>query len=283
MKREANMSTVDSVTRYAKINEDKSLAYRMFGEGQPIIFANRFRGNLDSWDPAFLDSIAQTNTVIIFEYSGKSLSTGKQASTYMEMAQDVIDLADNLKINRFAVAGWSLGGFVAQIVLTEFPERVSHGILIGTRAPGLNASPMRAEFFQHALKPTNDLDDEIVLFFNPKYESSKAAAQLSNERIAKRKDDLSIPMSMEQIEKLTKVTGFTENTYNTLEKMQQTTLPILVLIGEDDVCFAAIDWMNLNGTLPTTQMILFGAAGHAPQHQYPELAASYISLFLTGT
>lgn len=277
------MSATTAKTQFAQINDDKRLAYRVSGDGYPVILVNRFRGNLDTWDPAFLDAIAQGNQVIIFEHSGKSSSTGAEATTHMEMAQDVIDLADALGIDKFAVGGWSLGGFVAQVTLTEFPERVSHGILIGTRAPGTDLSPISPVFYQHAPKPTYSLEDEVVLFFNPKYESSVEAARVSRERLSIRKDDLSTPMTQSQWQNLTQVTGFPEDTYDTLQKMKETTVPVLVLIGEDDICFPAKDWTDLNGSLPSAQMILFGASGHGPQHQFPELAASYIREFIART
>ena len=37
---------------------DRKIAYRSIGKGLPIIMANRFRGTLDTWDPAFLNSLA---------------------------------------------------------------------------------------------------------------------------------------------------------------------------------------------------------------------------------
>jgi hypothetical protein len=47
------------------------------------------------------------------------------------------------------------------------------------------------------LKTVTDLDDGIVLFFEPKSESSRNAAKLSFGRMAQRTDDLDIPVSKE--------------------------------------------------------------------------------------
>jgi pimeloyl-ACP methyl ester carboxylesterase len=39
--------------------------------GQPIVLCSRFRGNMDTWDPAFLDGLAsQGFQVITFDYTG---------------------------------------------------------------------------------------------------------------------------------------------------------------------------------------------------------------------
>jgi pimeloyl-ACP methyl ester carboxylesterase len=58
---------------------DRKIAYHSIGKGLPIIMVNRFRGNLDTWDPAFLDALASRFYVITIDYSGIGLSTGCHA------------------------------------------------------------------------------------------------------------------------------------------------------------------------------------------------------------
>jgi len=38
--------------------QGRRLAYRSVGEGKPIVLCLRFRGDMDSWDPAFIDARA---------------------------------------------------------------------------------------------------------------------------------------------------------------------------------------------------------------------------------
>ena len=61
-------NTLTAGTQYANI-DNKKIGYRKFGNGTPIILANRFRGTIDTWDPLFPDLLAETNTVIAFDYS----------------------------------------------------------------------------------------------------------------------------------------------------------------------------------------------------------------------
>jgi len=56
-------------TLFAEINGRK-IAYRSIGTGDPIILCQRFRGNLDDWDPAFLDALSSNYNVITFDYTG---------------------------------------------------------------------------------------------------------------------------------------------------------------------------------------------------------------------
>ena len=47
------------------------------------------------------------------------------------IGQDVIDFADALKLDRFAVAGYDWGGRAAPIAAALHPDRVRAGVLIG--------------------------------------------------------------------------------------------------------------------------------------------------------
>lgn len=42
-----------AATEYVTIDGD-SIAYRRFGNGDPLLLTNRLRGTLDTWDPLFL-------------------------------------------------------------------------------------------------------------------------------------------------------------------------------------------------------------------------------------
>ena len=47
-------------------------AYRRWGKqgGPPLVFNQHFTGNLDNWDPAVLDGLAEEREVIIFNNAG---------------------------------------------------------------------------------------------------------------------------------------------------------------------------------------------------------------------
>ena len=249
----------------------------------PLIMLNRFRGTLDTWDPAFLGSLAATFNVITIDYSGIGLSTGKCASDVLSMAEDVKAVAEALKLSKFLIVGWSLGGMVTQTVITKYPMLASHVVVIGATPPGKNTGVPEKEFWDRALKPVNDLDDGIVLFFEPKSESSKDAARSSFGRMAQRTEDLDVAVSKDCWDNQRKaIEDFREDKYNTLEELKKSTIPILLIMGDHDIGWRVEDWYPLIGGLESTQVIVMPRAGHAPHHQYPDLVAKYISAFIQG-
>jgi len=270
----------DTETSFADTG-DRKIAYRSYGKGKPIIFVNRFRGTLDTWDPLFIKMMAKKFNVITFDYSGVGSSTGNMAPDIVIVAKDVKDLADALKLNTIIVLGWSYGGLVAQAVTLLYPNLVSHSILVGTNPPGKNEVPFEQIFLDAALKPINDFDDEVVLFFEPKSQISLAAAKASHERIHKKIDVKKIPSTMEAFQVyFAGGDAFKEDILNFREQIKKTKIPVLIISGDHDVSFAVENWYAIVNEMVNTQMIVYSETGHAPQHQYPEMTSKYIINFV---
>jgi pimeloyl-ACP methyl ester carboxylesterase len=155
---------------------DRRLAYRSLGEGKPIVLCTRFRGTMDVWDPAFLDALAaQGLRVITFDYSGLGHSSGEKSYNPLDLARDARDLIEALDLQNVVIGGWSLGGIAAQVVLAQYPQRLSHAVLIGTVPPGPNVKPAEQLFYDTAVLPEYGIEAETILFFEPRSAASRAA------------------------------------------------------------------------------------------------------------
>ena len=274
------LNAKNSKTLFAEINGRK-IAYRSIGTGDPIILCQRFRGNLDDWDPAFLDALARNYNVVTFDYTGFAFSTGEPPTNMLLFAKDVVDLAEVLDFKKIIVGGWSFGGWVAQIVVTEFPELVSQTVLIGTRPPGIVKYPYEEIFLKLATKPDNDFEDEMILFFEPTSKVSRTAAWESHKRIGERSVDNDIKVRLDLLQFYLKGgQDFQQDPYNAKQKLIETKIPILVISADHEICFPPENWFELNGKLPTTQIVVIPQTGHGVHHQYPVLVSSYIHSFI---
>ena len=274
-------------TQFVETN-GRRLAYRSIGSGPALVLALRFRGVMDSWDPAFLDALAGDFTVITFDYSGLGQSTGTPSYIRTDMARDILDLADALGLERFALGGWSLGGFGVQVFATQNPERVSHLILIGTAPPGPQPHGIQPVFFDHALKPDYDLADEIVLFFEPASPASTAAAQASHDRIAARIGDVSPPIPPETFLAMLQASSTPDAAFSDPDDrygafFRRGGLPVLVISGDHEIVFPVENWHALNRVWPDLHLLTIPQAGHGPQHQHPEMIAGLIAGFTRAT
>lgn len=276
---------INAPNQYLTAN-GRTLAYRAIGEGQPILLCNRFRGVMDSWDPAFLSSLAASGMrVITFDYSGLGHSTGDRTMNPGEMVRDAIDLIEGLGLKPVVIGGWSLGGIVAQLVLAMHPKPVSHMVLLGTTPPGSIVKKAEQLFYDTAAHPENPFEDQVVLFFEPASAASVAAARRSAERIGARKDGRSPAVPWEwaaaNLGDKPKESLFPADAV--LQLLKATTVPILHIGGDHDIVFPIENWYALNGQLPTLQLLTYPSAGHGPHHQYPGEAAVHIAGFVNST
>jgi pimeloyl-ACP methyl ester carboxylesterase len=276
---------IDAPNQFITV-KGRILAYRAIGDGQTILLCNRFRGVLDSWDPAFLSGLAETGLrVITFDYSGLGLSTGDKSMNPQDMAKDALDLIEALGLAPVVIAGWSLGGIVAQLVLAMRPELVSHMVLIATTPPGPIVKMAEQLFYDTAAHPENPFEDQVILFFEPASASSRAAARRSLDRIEARKSGRSPPVpwawAAANLGDKPKSAVFPADAV--LELWKKTEIPILHIGGDHDIVFPIENWYALNRQLPTLQLLTYPSAGHGPHHQYPLVAAEHIRGFIWST
>lgn len=274
-------SAVTAPTQFVAGQDGRQIAYRSVGQGPALVLCNRFRGTLDTWDPAFIDGLAGHFRVITFDFRGIGRSSGEAPTKIMEMADDTRDLIAGLGLKKVVLGGWSMGGMAAQVLATKHPESISHLILIGTGPAGKNEHDMEPIFLEYAHKPVNDLADEYVLFFEPASEASRRAADRSHERIAQRKTDLDTPVPPEAWPRLHQAGAeFRADAHGSRAMLKETRLPILIVHGDHDIVFPVQNWHALNREMPTAHLIVVPHAGHGPQHQFVDASVSYIAAFV---
>src|SRR4051794_32894902 len=92
---------VNAENRRVEAANGTTFAYRDLGNGEvPIVLLQHFRGNLDNWDPALVDAVAQNRRVVTFDNTGVAASTGTTPHTIAEMARDAIEFLDALELSQ---------------------------------------------------------------------------------------------------------------------------------------------------------------------------------------
>ncbi|MFC7523472.1 alpha/beta fold hydrolase [Parapedobacter sp. GCM10030251] len=274
-------NTALTVQTHSASIENRKIAYRRIGSGTPIILANRFRGTLDTWDPLFLDLLAEKNTVITFDYPGIGYSEGGELPINIkDVAQEVIRLADNLNIDKFHLLGWSYGTFVTQYATWLVQDRVLSNTVIGGNPVGKNEVPLEPLFLELALKPNYEFEDWVSIFFEPASVKSRAAAKASTDRIYQRLDWSKVPSTQEQIERyIAGMQSAAEDSLSVREGYKTLEVPTFAISGDHDISLAVENWFPLLKNAPSLQHFILHGAGHAPHYQSPELIVGYIQNF----
>jgi pimeloyl-ACP methyl ester carboxylesterase len=127
----------DTIPQRVRLSDGRWLGYRELGDpgGAPLFF---FHGTPGSrWSVDVNDPLARMPGVrlILPERPGYGLSTAKPDRRLLDRARDVAELADQLGIGEFAVAGVSGGGPHALACAAALPDRVTVAVILSSPAP----------------------------------------------------------------------------------------------------------------------------------------------------
>ena len=122
--------------------DKRKLGYLIIGEGHPVFWFHGLPGSRIS--VLNLSKISGPLKLIGVDRPGFGLSNFTAKRRMSDFAQDVCYLADQLKIDKFAVVGWSGGGHYAITCAALLPERVTKAIVISGLSLPLNTSEMNS-------------------------------------------------------------------------------------------------------------------------------------------
>jgi pimeloyl-ACP methyl ester carboxylesterase len=151
---------------------DRLLAWHAVGAGPPLLLVNGYAATGRDWDPGFVLALSRHFRVICPDNRGLGGSgLGEGELTVAGMAADLVALLDALAIERATVAGWSMGGFVAQALAARTPARVAGLALLATDpgAPDTVAlsAPDWARLTDHGGTPREQATRLLGLLFPP--------------------------------------------------------------------------------------------------------------------
>ncbi len=103
-----------------------SVGYRTFGSNPPLIVIMGYGGTLETWDPRFVDALAQHHRVVMFDNAGIGKTQALAAPLTIDaMAGQTSAVITALGLKKPDVLGWSMGGMIAQALAVEHPSQVS--------------------------------------------------------------------------------------------------------------------------------------------------------------
>jgi pimeloyl-ACP methyl ester carboxylesterase len=115
-----------------------NFVFREIGKkgGVPVVFLHHLTAVLDDWDPRVVDGLAAKHHVIVFDNRGVDGSGGSTPKTVEGMARDAVAFIGALGFSKVDLLGFSLGGFVSQVIAQQQPGLVRKIILAGTGPAG---------------------------------------------------------------------------------------------------------------------------------------------------
>jgi pimeloyl-ACP methyl ester carboxylesterase len=260
--------------RYRKVGPDS---------GRPLVMLNHLTGVLDDWDPAVVDGLARTLPVVTFDNRGVGGTSGQTPDSITAMAKDAIAFIDSLGFTQIDLVGFSMGGFIAQVIAKERPQLVRRLVLAGTGPAGGTDISAVTDVLRHAIEvATQDgRHPKHILFF-----SQSTAGQLAaNEFLARlqiRTVDRDTPISNDATNaQLTAIVAWGHDS-TSVAPLDSLTQPVLVINGDCDVMVPTVNSWALFQGLPNAELSIFPDSGHGGLFQHHEAFVSQVLGFLAN-
>ena len=259
-----------------------SLAFRRVGPslGIPLVMLQRFRGNMDDWDPLVVDGLAYERPVVVFDARGIGRSGGTTPSDVGAMADDAAAFIDALGEKHVDLLGFSLGGMVAQQILVERPDLIRTAILVGTGPHG-STGMFSPDVEKAASKIPADAQSLLSLFFEPS-ESSQTAGRHHLERLMLRADR-EPPAGENTVRAHVAAIRAWAQKPSSPNGLANVKLPVLVVSGSHDVMIPTSNSYDLSQQLPNAELIVYPDSGHGSLVQYPERFARDVAGFVADS
>jgi pimeloyl-ACP methyl ester carboxylesterase len=260
-------------------------AYREVGDAAlpPLVVLTHFRGNLDTWDPTLMDGLAKTRRVIAIDNTGISRSEGTTPDNVADMARDAVAVIRALGLETIDLLGFSLGGFVAQQVVLDYPELVRYLILVGTGPQGGQDFARFTPGVQAVSMRRHPVPEDLVYLFFAHTDRSRTLGEAYLERLGGRTSDNEPEVSAQATDAQLAAIGAwgtapddDRDRYATLAGIRQ---PTLVVNGIDDRLVPTVNSYTLARHIPNAQLILYPDSGHGSQFQYPERFVADVNTF----
>jgi pimeloyl-ACP methyl ester carboxylesterase len=106
--------------------------YRRSGAGEPVVLIHGVGADLEMWEPVAA-RLARDHDVLRYDMQGHG-GSAKPPGPYRldDYVEQLRALADGLGLARFVLAGFSMGGLVAQAFALAAPARVERLVLLNT-------------------------------------------------------------------------------------------------------------------------------------------------------
>jgi pimeloyl-ACP methyl ester carboxylesterase len=269
----AEYTAITVPTQFVEANGIR-FAYRRWGKkgNLPLVFNQHYTGNLDNWDPAVLDGLAEEREVIIFNNAGVASSTGEVPTTFAGMAKNAEAFIDALGLKKIDLLGFSIGGMVAQQITIDRPEFIRKLILVGTAPRNHDAgngqghiTPETVVTFGASYDPPENL--WLKVFFTDS-EESQAAGRAFLKRYLSRTENPDLPINDRvapaQIAAVGQWGAHPGERFAYLKEIKQ---PTLVVSGNHDVIVYTVNSLYLVQNMPNAKLILYPDANHGSWYQ----------------
>ena len=275
-------------SKFLILKDGSRIHYRDEGNNERpvIVLLHGFNGSLFNFE-GLVSLLAEDFRLVSLDLPAFGLTGAVPSGEYTieNFKETVSELTHYLDIEKFSIAGNSMGGHVAWRYALEYPDQIEGLILIA--AGGVSGEEQTMDDSPIVWKLMDSgLARKILLFFTPKFfanqglQTAVADPKLVTEELVSQFHELALLKgSREAI--LSMITGDRRSSSGP-EIFNQISAPTLVIHGEEDNLIQVESSKYFEENIPNVEVKIYSNIGHLPMYEDPERTAKDIRNFIKG-
>lgn len=262
----------------------------MRDEGNPggpvLVLVHGSNASLHTWEP-WVAELGDTYRIISMDLPGHGLTGRVPGDDYTRdgMASFVHEVMGTLHVERFAIAGNSMGGGVAALYTLEHPDRVSALILVDAAgipvkrddddvplAFKIAGMPVISKVMRYVL-PRSLVEEGVRKVF---VDQSKVTDEMVS-----RYFDLSLHEGNREATRMRFASNASRDEEAFAARLGEIGAPVLVIWGDKDGLIPVSAAYEFKQRIPQAELAIFENVGHVPMEEVPAESAAAVRTFLS--
>ena len=264
------------------MQQNAALWFETRGEKQDstVVLLHGFTGSHFTWD-RLCKRLLDSHFLIVPDLPGHGKSSTAPAMSVDQISNSILGLLDDLRIDKTALLGYSMGARIALNFATRYQDRLSC-LILESGSPGIRDRREREERRLKDESLAKDIEHYGLDWFVEKWENLELFATLKNldqdthlriknERMSNTSSGLAKSLKSAG-------TGTMQPMWSELGRLQ---VPVLLVVGEEDEKFVSIA-KEMKKEIVTTDCVLkvLKNAGHAPHLENYQMFECAVEEFL---
>jgi pimeloyl-ACP methyl ester carboxylesterase len=249
-------------------------------DAEPLVLIHGSLSSLHTWE-GWVKALSPRHRVISFDLPGFGLTGPSAIADYRgdTDARFVLELMDRLKVQRFAVAGHSLGGEVAWRTAWLAPQRVSRLILVDATGPDIGPDALPIGWLAARVPVLNRLFDWVLP--RSMVVASVRHAYGEPSRVNEALVDRYEQMTLREGNRRALVQRLQQHQRGQdAERIRELKVPTLILWGGRDRLVPLQAGRQFAQDIVGSELVVFDDLGHVPHEEDPLRSVAPVQAFL---
>ena len=268
-------------SQFIEVNE-MGVHYRDEGEGFPIVLIHGTAASLHTWD-AWTDELKKTNRVIRMDLPAFGITGPNKNADYSIEAYTTFlhSFLEKLKLEKFHLAGNSLGGNIAWNYTADYPSKVEKLILVD--ASGLPTNKSQPAIFKMAKTP---ILNSLFLYITPRFLIKKNIEEVYEddskitEELVNRYHKMALRVGNRKAFIDRAKTDFSLDSVENINKLKTIMTPTLLIWGAQDLWIPLANGIRMDRILVNSTLKVLENSGHVPMEENPKESLKLMRDFL---